>query len=219
MIIDQKLNLIHLVQYEAKIYFVDKDILDREKMRAKVYIDFMINYHNIKIWLIYIFSQRKVLKTRDIIFDEDSHYQSYEINTAQLINESFLKNDTLKILQNNFTKFIKIESNSDEKLFKLTSTETFVVYSSNDKKTKKTINKDDRRYLSSSTSSFLKEENTLQSFSKQFQLSETIFTSFSRIILHVFTLFAHCLTKKTFCQKIQLVLKSSIRVVKHITSL
>ena len=61
-----------------------------------------------------------MIKTCNLIFDKNDYYQSYEINAAQLINEPFLKNDILKILQNDFTKFIDIELNSDEKLFKLT---------------------------------------------------------------------------------------------------
>ena len=49
MIIDQKLNLAHLMQYEAKTNFVDKNISNRNKMRIKIYIGFMINYDNINI--------------------------------------------------------------------------------------------------------------------------------------------------------------------------
>ena len=49
MIIDQKLNLAHLMQYEAKTNFVNKDISNRKKMRIRTYIDFMINYNNINI--------------------------------------------------------------------------------------------------------------------------------------------------------------------------
>ena len=137
MIIDQKFNLTHLVQYKTKTYSVNKDISNREKIKIKAYIDFMMNYDNINIWLVRISNQRKMIWTRDVIFDENSHYQSYEINAIQLIKESFLKNDILKILQNDFTKFIEIKSNSDEKLFKLISTEILVVYLLNDKKLKK----------------------------------------------------------------------------------
>ena len=49
MIIDQKFNLAHLVQYKAKIYFVDKNILNQEKMGIKVYIDFMMSYNSTNI--------------------------------------------------------------------------------------------------------------------------------------------------------------------------
>ena len=64
-------------------------------------------------------------------------------------------------------KFIKIEFDSENELFKLKSTEIIVVDSS---KTKKIINKKDiRKYLLSSTSSFLKKENISQMTSSKFQ--------------------------------------------------
>ena len=149
------------MQYETKIYFVNKNISNREKMRIKTHIDFIINYGSINIWFIWILNQRKVIRICDVIFDKNSHYQSHKINVVQLISKSFLKNDILKISQNDFTKFIEIESDRDEKLFKLTSTEIFIVYLSNDEEMKKAINKNDKEYLPSSISSSLKEENIL----------------------------------------------------------
>ena len=49
MIIDKKLNLTHIVQYETKTYFVDKKIPNLEKMKIKIHIDFLINYNNTNI--------------------------------------------------------------------------------------------------------------------------------------------------------------------------
>ena len=49
MIIDKKFNLTHLMQYEAKTYFVDKNILNLKKMKIKVHIDFLMNYDNTNI--------------------------------------------------------------------------------------------------------------------------------------------------------------------------
>ena len=52
MIIKKKFNLVYLVQYEAKAYFVDKNILRREKIKTKTYIDFLINYDSTNIYFI-----------------------------------------------------------------------------------------------------------------------------------------------------------------------
>ena len=155
MIIDKKLNLAHLVQYEAKAYFVDKNISRREKMKTRTHIDFLMSYDSTNIYFIWTFSQRKVFKICDIIFDKNNYYQSHEIDAVQLINELFLKNDILNISKSDL-KFIEIEFNNDEKLFELISIEIIIVDSS---KTKKTINKNDKKYLSSSTSFFLRKEN------------------------------------------------------------
>ena len=102
-----------------------------------------------------------MIRIRDVTFNENSHYQLHEINIAQLIREPFLKNDTLKILQSDFIKFIEIKSDSDEKLFELILTKILIVYSSNDEEPKKTISKNDKEYLLLSISSLLKEENSL----------------------------------------------------------
>ena len=105
-----------------------------------------------------------MIRTRDVIFNENSHYQSHEINVIQLINEFFLRNDTLKILQIDFTKLIEIEFDSDEELFELTSTEILVVCSSNDEKTKKAITKNDKNYLPSSISFFFEKKKHFTNF-------------------------------------------------------
>ena len=98
-----------------------------------------------------------MIKIHDVIFDENNQYQLHEIDVVQFINESFLNNNILKISQNNFTKFIEIEFDNENELFKLKSTKIIVVDSL---KTKKTINKKNIwKYLSSSISIFLKERN------------------------------------------------------------
>ena len=82
MIIDKKFNLTHLVQYEAKAFFVDKNISRREKIKTKVYIDFLMSYDSTNIHLIWTFNQRKVFKICDVIFDENNHYQLHKIDAV-----------------------------------------------------------------------------------------------------------------------------------------
>ena len=50
-IIECKLNLIHLIQFEIKVYLIDKHILKKEKMRFRVQLDFLIEYDNINIFV------------------------------------------------------------------------------------------------------------------------------------------------------------------------
>ena len=38
------------MQFEAKAYSIDKDISRKKKMRAKVHIDFFVDYDNINIF-------------------------------------------------------------------------------------------------------------------------------------------------------------------------
>ena len=156
----KKPNLAHFVQYGAKAYPVDKEIPNLEKMRAKAHIGFLVGYDSTNIWLIWVPSQRKVIRTRDVTFDEDSQYRSHEIDAAQLINEPFLSNDTLKIPQSDFTRLIEIESDSEDELFELKPTGTIAVDSP---KAEEAISKDDARgYLPSPTPSSLRGRDTPQ---------------------------------------------------------
>ena len=128
-----------------------------------------------------------MFKICDVIFDENNHYQSYEINAVQLISELFLKNDTLNISKSDL-KLIEIEFDNDEKLSELISIETIIVDSS---KTKELISKNNKNYLSSSTSFSLRKENISQttslksrsqSSSEQLQLSKATFTFFFQAV-------------------------------------
>ena len=194
------------MQYEAKVYLVDKNILKREKMKIKAHINFLMNYDSTNIYLIWTFNQRKIFKICDVIFDENNYYQSYEINAAQLISELFLKNDTLNISKNNL-KFIEIKFNNDEKLFKLISIEIIIVDLS---KTKESINKNDKNYLSSSTLFSLKEENISQTtssesrsqlFSEHLQQVKAVFTFFSQAVFTRFHYFRTLLDEKNILSK------------------
>ena len=74
MIIDKKLNLIHIVKYKAKTYLLNKNISKRKKMKSKAHIDFFVKYNNINIFLIWISSQRKIIRTRNVTFNENFWY-------------------------------------------------------------------------------------------------------------------------------------------------
>ena len=161
----KKRNLAHFVQYGAKAYPVDKEISNLEKMRIKAHIDLLMSYDSTNIWLIWVPSQRKVIGTHDVTFDEDNQYRSHEIDAAQFINEPFLSNDTLKIPQNDFTRLIEVESDSEDELFELEPTGIIVVDSS---KAEEVISKDDARgYLPSPTPSSLKGRDTPQTTSSE----------------------------------------------------
>ena len=117
-----------MIQYKSKAYSVDKAISKREKMRSRTYVDFLVKYDSTNIYLIWIFSQRKVIKTRDVTFDENSNYMSHKLDALQLLFESFISNDTLNISQNKFLKIMKIKFDSEKNLFKLVSIDVILDY-------------------------------------------------------------------------------------------
>ena len=160
MITDKKSNLIHIVRYEAKAYFLNKDISRKKKMRSKTHLDFLIEYDNINIFLIWISSQRKIIRTRNVTFNENLSYRFNEINLTQFINEFFLTNDTLNISQSDFTKITNIESDSEKELWKLTFIEFITTHDDTFEETSEEMNDIEHDYLFSSVSSSSKNENT-----------------------------------------------------------
>ena len=129
----KKPNLAHMVKYGAKAYPLDKNVPRKEKMRPKAHIGFLVGYDSTNIFLIWIPSQRKVIRTRDVTFDEDSSYRPNEIDLGQLINEPFLTNDTLlNIPQSDLTGIRDIESDSEEELWDLAPTGSIIDYNADD---------------------------------------------------------------------------------------
>ena len=148
-------------------------------MKSKTHIDFFVKYNNTNIFLIWISSQRKIIQTRNVTFNENFQYKLNEINLIQFINELFLTNDTLNIFYNDFTKITNIKSNNEKKLWNLTFID-FITHDHNVKKTndvknifektfKKAIDNVKINYLFSFVSFFLKNEN----ISKIFDFSST----------------------------------------------
>ena len=140
----------------------------KKKMKVKTHIDFLVNYDSINIFLIWISNQRKIIRTRDITFDENSRYRFNKINLIQLINEFFLINDTFDISQNDFTKIMNIESNNEKKLWKLTFM-NFIIERDAKRDAKKSFNRmiendSKSKYLLLFISSSSKNENISNTF-------------------------------------------------------
>ena len=178
-IIDKKSNLAHIIQYKAKAYSLNKNISKKKKMRIKAHIDFLVSYDSINIFLIWIFSQRKIIRTRDVTFDENSRYRFDEINLVQLINKFFLINDTLDISQSDFTKMVNIDSNNEKELWKLTFT-NFIIERNAKRNAKESFNRviendSESKYLFSFVSSSSRNENISKTFDfSSFVVAKTV---------------------------------------------
>ena len=77
---ERKFNLTHLIQFETKVYFINKHISRKKKIRFKAHINFLIEYDNINIFNIWISSLHKVIRTRDVIFDKNNFYKLSQID-------------------------------------------------------------------------------------------------------------------------------------------
>jgi hypothetical protein len=84
-------NLDHLHLYECKTYTLDKHISRKTKLQKRAHIDHLIDYEARNIFRIWISSQRKVIRIRDVIFDDNTEYNSFEIDLMQVVNELMLE--------------------------------------------------------------------------------------------------------------------------------
>ena len=89
-------NLSHLKSYGCKAYPLDKHIARKNKLAPRAHVGFLVGYEGTNIFNIWIPSQRKVIRTRDVTFNEKEFYSPGEVDLAQLIKEPFL-NTTLDI--------------------------------------------------------------------------------------------------------------------------
>ena len=115
MIIQKKPNLSHMHIYGSKAFPLDKSIPRNMKLQERAHIGFLLGYDSTNIFLIWIPSKRKVIRTRDVIFMESAYYDPSEPDLAQLIEEP-MKDTTFDIPRRDIiSKIIEIESDDDEK--------------------------------------------------------------------------------------------------------
>ena len=67
IVIGSKFNLVHLIQFKAKAYSIDKHISKKKKMKIKAHIDFFVEYDNRNIFNIWVSSQHKIIRMCDVI--------------------------------------------------------------------------------------------------------------------------------------------------------
>ena len=69
-IINIKLNLFHLNKFECRAYSLDTLIFKKHKLKERANIKYVLKYDDWNIYSIWILNQRKVIRTKDVIFDE-----------------------------------------------------------------------------------------------------------------------------------------------------
>ena len=88
----------------------------KQKLTKKAHIRYLIGYDSSNIYRIWNASKNKVIRTRDIIFDENSCYDSTNIDLNQLISEPFIETDLLESIQSDPIEAIEIDSDEELEL-------------------------------------------------------------------------------------------------------
>lgn len=83
-------HLKHLKKYKCRAYPLIKNLPKKKKMTPKAFFDYLMSYDNTNIFLIWILSQRKVIRTRDVLFNEKKFYKQRKPDLMQLIEEPMI---------------------------------------------------------------------------------------------------------------------------------
>jgi hypothetical protein len=92
-------ELDHLKIFDCKTYVLLKksDVSSRsKKMKTRAFVDYLIDYDSINIFKVWNLEKDDVNDYKDIIFDENAYYDSYDKNKRHLIKKSE---------RNNFVQF------------------------------------------------------------------------------------------------------------------
>ena len=81
----------HLKVLGCKAYALNQQIPKKQKLAERAHIGHLIGYDSTNIFRIWILSQRKVIRTRDVIFNETLFYNPGEPDLRQLIEEPMLE--------------------------------------------------------------------------------------------------------------------------------
>ena len=117
-------HLGHLKVYGCMAYSLTKQMPKKLKLAEHAHIGHLVGYDSTNIFQIWIPSQYKVIRTRDVMFDETSFYNPHKPDLQQLIEEPMLE-DTLNIprltLENRITE---LDSNSNTDIEEAESSES-----------------------------------------------------------------------------------------------
>lgn len=114
LIIKHSSNLDHLHSFDCKTYSLNKRIPKKHKLQKKAHVDHLIDYEARNIFRIWIFSQRKIIKIKDIIFDDQISYNAENIDLMQLIRKLMLKTMYESLNMKTIIQITDIASDSNE---------------------------------------------------------------------------------------------------------
>ena len=112
---NKSFNLNHLHIYDCKTYFLNKKIFKTLKLQKRAHINHLIEYEIRNIFRIWILSQRKMIRTKNVLFNDDSIYDVEDIDLMQMINESMLKTTYDPINVQHYTHITEIDLGDEEK--------------------------------------------------------------------------------------------------------
>ncbi|EKG08999.1 Integrase catalytic core, partial [Macrophomina phaseolina MS6] len=82
-----KPDLSHLRVYGCKAFPLRKDIKRSHKLEERAHLGFLVGYNSRNIFRVWIPSQKRVVRSRDVTFDETAFYKPEELDLGHVIKE------------------------------------------------------------------------------------------------------------------------------------
>ena len=109
IIIDIKSNLFHFYKFDCKIYSFNNIISKKEKFKKRAYVDHLLQYDETNIYFIWIFNQRKVVRIKNVTFDEIIFYNSANFDISQFLKNFMIERFVEVSSVANFDKITELE--------------------------------------------------------------------------------------------------------------
>ena len=91
-------DLRHLYIYKCKAYALNKNISRKKKLKKQAHINYLIDYNSTNIFRIWIPSRSRVIRTKNVLFDENTYYTPKNLNALQIVSKLILKTIYNKLL-------------------------------------------------------------------------------------------------------------------------
>ena len=91
MVTNKPLNLAYLKAYGCKAYVRINQLSKKQKLSERAHIGYLIGYDSSNIFRIWIPSINKIIRIRDVVFDEISFYNLNNADLYETVKESMLE--------------------------------------------------------------------------------------------------------------------------------
>jgi hypothetical protein len=110
---EKKSNLSHLQSYECRAYLLKNIISRKDRLKSKIFIDYLVRYDFTNIFRIWIFDRMRIIRIRNVIFNKTLFYDLAKFDSRHLLIIN-VKNtlEILKVSNNIFFEMI-IEKNDE----------------------------------------------------------------------------------------------------------
>lgn len=86
-VISKKLNISHLRVFGCRAYILSKGLPRTQKLAERAHLSHLVGYDSTNIFRIWIPSQERVIRTRDVLFNKDEFYNPEDPDLTQLLQE------------------------------------------------------------------------------------------------------------------------------------